>query len=98
VLEGRTPAPEPAFAEYWGEDERHLLVSLGRWALLRTGDREALYDVEADPGETTDLAAARPEERTRLHALAEAYQPGGASPVEVDAATTQWLRELGYVE
>jgi arylsulfatase A-like enzyme len=47
---------------------RSRVVSDGRYKLIhdiRTGER-ALYDLAADPGETEDLATARPEETDRL--------------------------------
>ncbi|MEZ5394193.1 MAG: sulfatase-like hydrolase/transferase [Bryobacterales bacterium] len=33
----------------------------GRWKYLRVGDREALYNLDADPGETRDLSGPQPE-------------------------------------
>ena len=46
----------------------------GRWKLIREGDdaRPRLYDLEADPGETRDLAADHPPIVERLVALMEA--------------------------
>jgi hypothetical protein len=69
-----------------------------------------LYDLAADPGETRDLAAERPADLARMQARlaevsAEIGLPAidaplateGAAP-ELDAATRERLRELGYVE
>jgi len=38
----------------------------GRWKLLIGGDREYLYDLEADPGETANLIREHPEVASRL--------------------------------
>jgi arylsulfatase A-like enzyme len=83
----------------------------GRWKLVATSDgRRLLYDLEADPGETRDLAAEQPEQLAALDARLEAARAdlglppldqigseGEAAP-ELDPATQQRLRELGYVE
>ncbi|MBI5693399.1 MAG: sulfatase-like hydrolase/transferase [Verrucomicrobia bacterium] len=52
-----------------------LAVRDGRWKLLceYDGTRAELYDVEADPAETTNVAAAHPAETTRLVAAALAW-------------------------
>lgn len=82
------------------------LRSAGEKFLVREQDgREELYDLEADPGETRNLAEERPEAVRALRAqldrqLAElghaAVAP--AKPVQDDADTIERLRELGYVE
>jgi arylsulfatase A-like enzyme len=58
-----------------------------------------LYDLERDPAEREDLAAARPEVAERLAgALAErAPQATDRAPVELDEETERELRALGYV-
>jgi len=46
-------------------------VRVGRWKLhvrKRARELEELYDLEADPGETTDVAAEHPDVVARLHA------------------------------
>lgn len=47
----------------------------GRWKLIRwfTDGREALYDLEADPGEAHDRATAEPGVRTRLAGHLDAW-------------------------
>ncbi len=79
----------------------------GRWKLIvdrRRGHRE-LFDLEADPGERTSLddsaadVAARCEAQLDmlLGAMRGAAEPGRASGVDVDEATTERLRDLGYL-
>jgi arylsulfatase A-like enzyme len=83
----------------------------GRWKLVATSDgRRMLYDLETDPGETHDLTAERPDQLAALDAKLETARAalglppldqigaaGEAAP-ELDPATQQRLRELGYVE
>jgi hypothetical protein len=59
-----------------------------------------VYDLRRDPGEATDLAAARPELVTRLRAVADGLRsrslaPAGAAP---SSEIFERLRALGYVE
>jgi len=46
-------------------------VRHGRWKLMceYDGSGAELYDLDADPGETRDLAARHPEETARLKAV-----------------------------
>jgi arylsulfatase A-like enzyme len=64
-----------------------------------------LYDLAADPGETVDLATRRPEDAARLAGFAaEEWLAGcaggaaGAGDADLDAATVERLRALGYVD
>jgi arylsulfatase A-like enzyme len=67
-----------------------------------------LYDLAADPGETRELSAERPEQLAELHARLEAErvrlglppldQVGKGAAAQIDEATREHLRELGYVE
>jgi len=66
---------------------------------------EALYDLERDPGEKTDVVGSHPEEATVLRRDLEAWLDRmartrvGTSPgaTELDAETIDRLRELGYI-
>jgi arylsulfatase A-like enzyme len=52
---------------------RHRMVRDEKWKLVyaptRSGGRSLLFDVEADPAELHDVAAAHPDETARLEAL-----------------------------
>ncbi len=73
---------------------------------FRTGDevRYELFDLAADPGETVDIAARRPDDlarlRRRLWSLCDPEHPvvaGPASrPIVIDVAGERRLRSLGY--
>ncbi len=60
-------------------------VLAGTWRLVHfyEDDRDELYDLATDPGETTDLAAAEPERRTALRATLDAWlvETGAQMPV-----------------
>jgi arylsulfatase A-like enzyme len=83
----------------------------GRWKLVESSTgAHFLYDLEADPGESRDLAAERPEQVGALRAQLESERArlglprldevgqGRAAAAAVDEATRERLRELGYVE
>ncbi len=75
-----------------------LAIRTDRFKYVRA-PRPELYDLDADPGETRDLAAERPDTVQALDAkLAVRVAAGGAAPdpVELDAATRAELRALGY--
>jgi arylsulfatase A-like enzyme/Flp pilus assembly protein TadD len=60
--------------------------------------RPELYDLDADPGEARDLAAARPGDVRRLAASLAAARRGARSGiVGADPAVAERLRALGYV-
>ncbi len=67
-----TPSPHEAFFYYWMNDLE--AVRSGRWKLhfAKKGDElRALYDLDTDIGETTDLLDQRPDMVERLDAIAE---------------------------
>jgi arylsulfatase A-like enzyme len=64
---------------------------------------DELYDVRADPGEKVNLAASRPQELAQLRSQLAAYDTDAATvptpaPVEMDPATRERLRALGYAD
>jgi uncharacterized sulfatase len=67
----------PPDRKSWGnyKDLPDLAVRDGRWKLLCNYDGSAaiLYDLDADPGETTDVSARQPELTARLSAAASAW-------------------------
>ncbi len=77
ALRGEPLPPTPSFAEEWARSTHHVAVRDGGWKLVR-GDGVRLFDVGRDPGETTDLAAARPEVAARLEGMLAAYFAGAA--------------------
>ncbi len=78
----------------------HRVVVEGSLMYLGT-PRPELYDYVADPGATTDLAASRPDDLSRLGGRLEALgalPPGkAAAGAEADADTLAALAALGYV-
>lgn len=89
----------------------HALIA-GKWKLIRANEGNprglpvlALYNLEEDPGETTNLAAGNEElvaeltrqlEERRTTALEEAVER--VEGEEMDEATRSRLKALGYVE
>lgn len=71
---------------------------------------DRLFDLAADPGETTDLAAARPDELRRLAGMLDAERrralelyrrlgtAGEAGKVELNEAERERLRAFGYLQ
>lgn len=92
----------PAFS-YLGQGGKSAVsVVAGRWKLVRFDQpqpRLALYDLVADPGETTDVAAAQPLVVRYLQRLLRQHltAPTASQEVEVDAATRERLEALGYL-
>ena len=100
------------------EATRGLQLGLvrGRWKLIRTlkpfyyveaytraADAVELYDLEADPSESTNLADLRPEVTAELGARLDAWHAAhrgvdGAVPATLPADQRNQLRALGYVE
>jgi arylsulfatase A-like enzyme/Flp pilus assembly protein TadD len=76
-------------------------VRQGRWKLIHKPIAE-LYDLDADPGETSNLAASDPTRAQHLRAqleqlLAQRREVADAPRAEVDPDTEQQLAALGYV-
>lgn len=71
------------------------------WKYVAAGSREELYDLRSDPGETRNLAAARPEAAARLRAelrsWVAAYPLRLTGEADVTAELQETLRALGYV-
>lgn len=101
--------PRPVFSETRRWAKLQSVVWKG-WKLvynLSTGGQE-LYDLNADPGETMDLAASRPKERGELRAFLWSWRARIArirSGIKVkpkepvfDEAEKARLRSLGYIK
>jgi choline-sulfatase len=93
----------PAYLEsyhprfWWGAQELLGLRS-GRWLFIEA-PRPELYDVAADPGERTNLAASHPAELEALRGRLRTFNAGGppTGAARVDAETARNLRALGYL-
>jgi arylsulfatase A-like enzyme len=92
-------------------DRRYRLLREGSLKLVETSRGERfLYDLAADPGETRDLAPERPTDLARMGARLEEVLTSlelpaldaplalGEDAPELDEATREQLRALGYAE
>ncbi len=83
--------------------ERSLrTIRVGDVRLTLGSDGEIqLHDLSTDPAQKDNVFATRPADVGALRALLEQelsiYRPGGRSEVELDEATREQLRSLGYV-
>jgi choline-sulfatase len=86
--------------------ESHAFVAVrttqSKLILSRTGSEEVLYDLEADPAETKNLAPERPDEVERLKGFLARWQSGlrVTEPLReaVDDRTQKGLRAIGYLD
>ena len=114
------PLPERVFMQSGSNEKRpQLAVRDGRWKLIQVraplerrlmrGAEYELYDVDADPHETEDLALRHPDVVSRLALELDDWfgdgmakdAPGRAQPLDVDAldpANRKMLEALGYIE
>ncbi len=104
LLRGEVPDAPRATISGFMNGWRTIVV--GRYKLIqRTSARMMLYDLEADPGETTDLAPDRPLTVRYLRGLLGLTLAGAAAGAPahraeetvIDAETEAQLRALGYV-
>ena len=85
-------------------DQNLWAVVRGRWKLIDNEGRLELYDTVADPDDRQNLAEAQPELVRELQAELVAFRDaaswgeGERTAVEVDEASIEALRELGYVD
>ena len=106
---GRRFFPENSRRYLNGLEGNWKSIRSGQWKLIEIPKAETnlyeLYDTQKDPGETTNLY--RPgdpqakELAARLHAWLDSFE-GGAKPAEqepreIDPATAERLRALGYM-
>ena len=97
----------PLLAHLVEFDEKHEVraVVLGRYKLVeRRPGRAALFDLEADPGESRDLAERHPEIVARLRDAYERTEAGSTRygqdgrETQLTPEAVEKLRALGYVE
>ena len=107
LLRGEPRQAQPLFAEGYAAHAKLQSVTDGDLKLIRDLDTQgvALYDLRVDPGERSDIAASRPQDVQRMNALLDAslgtqnvVQDPMGLPADVDPATKDRLRELGYIE
>jgi arylsulfatase A-like enzyme len=117
--DGSTWDPLPAYSEAWSlprpyrapaiavRTDRHKLIRVG----VRRGNRNQLFDLQADPGERDDIAAREPARARELQGLLEGAaaerqheeqedrKEGPNERMQADDADLERkLRALGYIE
>ncbi|HOC42375.1 MAG TPA: sulfatase-like hydrolase/transferase [Thermoanaerobaculales bacterium] len=108
MLDGTARPPYVAFSEAPGLG-RQRAVALGGLHLVRPldGGAAALFDLAADPAEFTDIAAANPDKVAVMERQLDAWgkmvaaaslDPELKTAEELDDATLDQLRSLGYIQ
>lgn len=108
---GGMEAPRPFLADETLDGNILTSLTEGRWKFVRANPanprglpREALFDMETDPGEEVNLVRTRPRLAAamsrRLDQLRAAGKGGTveAPPVALDEETAEHLRALGYLQ
>ncbi len=114
AIRDESRAPAFVFSESGLVQPTQLVVRRGRFKLVLvrafpdrvefTLPELALYDVDADPTEQTNVAASHPEVVRELGAALDAWRQatpvygGAANGAKVDESTQEMLRALGYVK
>jgi arylsulfatase A-like enzyme len=83
-----------------GQGTTAKAVRRGRWKYVEQGGTRALYDLDADIGETTDLSARHPGVVTELQQAFASWDAGMAEPLwvlERESTTTAAQRARGLV-
>lgn len=106
-------ASRPVYAESyalwqkWGVEERFIDVERavylgGLKMVLTTKGRRELYDLAADPNETRDVAASKPEQTAQLERLLKTWQQNYIKPGDQELGmgreAVDRLKSLGYVQ
>ncbi|HSM13290.1 MAG TPA: sulfatase/phosphatase domain-containing protein, partial [Thermoanaerobaculia bacterium] len=101
-LLGRPPAEKP-YESVAAEANGMFSVRDERWKAILTLETNSwqLYDLEADPGETRDLAGENPEQLAAMQRIFRRWR-NGLHPIlsgatAVDQETVDSLRALGYL-
>ncbi len=104
-LDGRPPS-----APVYVSCDDKLAVRVGPYKLISDGKtvtREALYNLEDDPGELKDVLSSAGPVAAQLRAYAREYRSraaarvtpsSGGRPQDLDEPTRERLRALGYIE
>ncbi len=108
IARGAAAGERPAISHLTYSDRAALSVVLGAWKLIQplspaSGTAPRLYDLSADPRETTDLAARNPVRAAHLAAFLRAERlaaRGGGFAAEratLDEESRRALEALGYL-
>jgi arylsulfatase A-like enzyme len=107
-MDVRRSAPDRiVLAEYWDEEKgtySRAAIAGSRKIIAGSDGTLALFDLESDPGESTNLATREPDETTRLHALLVRFVAGLQPPFPKGSETRgrdellRTLRSLGYIQ
>jgi arylsulfatase A-like enzyme len=108
VTDGAEPRDRVAVSERNRREGQQISIRDGRYTYIWDLENETarLYDRQEDPGELVDLAAERPQEAERMHALLvtaqermdeESQEAGGRETVTPGARLQEQLESLGYV-
>ena len=106
----QSPDAVPDWRDRWEEQAnraKQRFVQRGRWKLVRSpresGDRHELFDLHADPGETSDVAASHPDTTAALSALLDEWiargeaAPSMAEDRVLDEDAREQMGALGYL-
>jgi arylsulfatase A-like enzyme len=85
VLSGEKPAPTRDLFWCSGGEEGWWAVRSGDWKLVAERERIELFDLAADPGEATDLAASKPDQVAELTRRHDVWLAAMADPVKAGA-------------
>lgn len=103
---GQNEKDRRVYAEAYGPDDGHVMVTDGRYKLIRhleTGDEE-LYDRHESPPESHDVSEERPEIYDRISETLDEHieyvneSHGRSGDVEVTEDVRLQLKKLGYDE
>ena len=99
------PAKRPLYSSVWHRNRYIHSVAEGRWRLIldERDEQVELYDEEADPADTRDLASTEPATAERLRAaltsgLNQMELQAAPSQIDVPPDLEEQLRNMGYVE
>jgi arylsulfatase A-like enzyme len=79
LLTGKEVKARPLFWRIDRADRKQKAVRLGKWKLVRDGNMELLFDLDADPGERKDLAYHHLDKVAELRNLLAAWEKEMAS-------------------
>ncbi|MCP4917727.1 MAG: sulfatase-like hydrolase/transferase [Proteobacteria bacterium] len=105
-----TPRTDPLLDKAWKDGtwatriggrytQGYEMVRHEGWALISgTTSGHELYDLETDPGMTMDLSEAHPDRVDALRQHADFVEERPTGLLEVDDATQERLRAMGYIQ